>query len=85
MPTVLIAIAVFAVALLGMAVGVIFSNRCIRGSCGGLATFRDDQGRSMCEACSTPSPECRARLDAKNGQTVSSVDHAVTVAGSSDN
>ena len=58
MMTYFIAAAVFAVALAGMAVGVIVSNRRIKGSCGGLAGLRDSEGRSICEACTNPSPDC---------------------------
>ena len=58
MTTFLIAAAVFAVALAAMAVGVIFSNRRIKGSCGGLNNFRDSQGNPICEACTNPSPTC---------------------------
>ena len=56
--TILIAAAVFAVAIALMAVGVIFSNRRIRGSCGGMANLRDEHGRVMCDACSAPSEDC---------------------------
>jgi len=59
MTTVIITVAVFALALLGMAIGVLISNRRIKGSCGGLAGFKDERGNSICEACSNPSPECR--------------------------
>lgn len=59
MTTFLIALVIFGVALSGMAVGVIVSNRRIKGSCGGLAGFKDASGKSICEACSDPSPECR--------------------------
>lgn len=58
MNTFLIALAVFAIALAGMAIGVIVSDRRIKGSCGGLAGFKDEKGNSICEACSNPSPEC---------------------------
>ena len=57
----LIALAVFGVALAGMAVGVIFSNRWIKGSCGGLNNFRDSTGNPICEACTNPSPECAGK------------------------
>lgn len=39
---------VFIVAFTGMAVGVILSNRKIKGSCGGIANL---MGKSGCEAC----------------------------------
>ena len=55
----LIALGVFGVALAGMAIGVILSNRKIKGSCGGLAGFKDDKGNSICDACTNPAPECR--------------------------
>ncbi|MEN0109442.1 MAG: (Na+)-NQR maturation NqrM [Planctomycetota bacterium] len=58
MTTFLIAAGVFAVALAGMAVGVIVSNRRIKGSCGGLNNFRDSVGNPICDACTKPSPEC---------------------------
>ena len=54
----LITIGVFAIALIGMAVGVIVSNRQIKGSCGGLNNFRDSVGNPICDACSNPSPSC---------------------------
>ncbi len=56
--TFLIAALVFLVAVTAMAVGVIVSNRRIKGSCGGLANLRDEHGNTMCEACTNPSPEC---------------------------
>jgi diguanylate cyclase (GGDEF)-like protein len=58
--TIGISAAVFAVAIVGMAIGVILSNRRLRGSCGGLANLRDSQGNTLCDACSHPSPDCRA-------------------------
>jgi hypothetical protein len=55
----LLSVIVFALALLGMSLGVIFSNRSIRGSCGGLARMRGESRHSMCEACgSNPAPDC---------------------------
>ncbi|UUO07913.1 hypothetical protein M4951_06255 [Blastopirellula sp. J2-11] len=56
--TFLIAAGVFAIALAGMAIGVIVSNRSIKGSCGGLNNFRDSVGNPICDACTTPSPDC---------------------------
>lgn len=60
----LVVLAIFLVAVLLMAVGVIFGRRRIQGSCGGLAGMRDRTGRTMCEVCSDPSPDC-AGIEAK--------------------
>ena len=60
----LAAIVIFALAVVGMAVGVMLRRRPLRGSCGGLANARDEHGRIVCEACSHPSPECRGTPDA---------------------
>ena len=59
MPEVLIAFAIFALAVTGMAIGVILRRKCLKGTCGGLANLRDEQGNSLCEACTNPSPECK--------------------------
>ena len=61
MITFLVTLAVFGAALAAMAVGVILSNRRIKGSCGGLAGFKDGEGNSICEACTNPSPDCSGR------------------------
>jgi len=57
----LITLFVFAIAMAGMAVGVLLSNRRIKGSCGGLAGFKDSQGNSICDACTKPSPDCSGK------------------------
>ena len=69
MLTYLIALAAFGLALAGMAIGVIISNRRLKGSCGGLAGFRDAHGNSICEACSTPSPDCTGRPGARDADS----------------
>ncbi|MEQ8765056.1 MAG: (Na+)-NQR maturation NqrM [Planctomycetota bacterium] len=51
MQTFLITLAVFGIALVGMAIGVIIAKRPIKGSCGGLATMRDRFGQPMCDVC----------------------------------
>ena len=48
---VFISFLVFVAVVLGMAVGVIFSNRRLKGSCGGLSAWRDELGDPMCDAC----------------------------------
>ena len=63
-PVVLLgAIVLVSVAFAGLAAGVILSNRRIQGSCGGLANFKDANGRSICEACTDPAPECRQMIE----------------------
>ena len=59
------ALIVFAGAVIGMSIGILVSNRCLRGSCGGLSGMKDEHGNSLCESCSKPSPECR-RLGAES-------------------
>lgn len=61
---VVISILVFGLAMLAMAVGVLLSNRKIQGSCGGLAGLTDDKGRTLCEACTHPAPECQGLKEA---------------------
>ncbi len=53
MATVIASVLVFAAAIIGMAVGVVLSNRCLRGSCGGLSSLPGEAGQSLCESCST--------------------------------
>ena len=54
--TFLSALIVFALAITGMAVGVIFSNRRITGSCGGLNAIT---GTDRCGMCGRPAgTEC---------------------------
>lgn len=48
MNMVLITLTVFLVAFSGMAIGVIISNRRIKGSCGGIGAI---MGESACDIC----------------------------------
>ena len=61
--TLLLTVVIIGAALVGLAVGVIVSNRRIQGSCGGLANFKDGDGKSICDACTDPPPECRELLE----------------------
>ena len=47
----LLTIGVFAVAMLVMGVGVLLSNRCLRGSCGGPDVIGPDGVSLKCAAC----------------------------------
>ncbi len=44
----------FVIVMCVMAVGVIFSNRVIKGSCGGLNNMSDRFGEPMCECGAKP-------------------------------
>ncbi len=50
----LAALVVFALVMAGMAVGVICSNRRIKGSCGGLSAMSDEFGEPFCECGAAP-------------------------------
>ena len=56
--TFLIVLAAFALAMLGMSLGVLLSNRRLTGTCGGLAGLVDENGDTACVACQNPSPTC---------------------------
>lgn len=50
---------IFGLVVLAMAVGVIFGNLRISGSCGGLANVKDEHGNVSCGLCTRPASECR--------------------------
>jgi hypothetical protein len=66
MKIILAALAIFLLAMFGMALGVLFGRRCIRGSCGGLAGMRDPSGRAMCDHC--PSREADSEAPSMDGE-----------------
>lgn len=71
-PVFLAAAIVFLLAIGGMAVGVIISNRRLKGSCGGLAGMKDGAGQTACDLCAIPSAECRgegAQVQAESTET----------------
>ena len=63
----LAALLVFAGVIIGMSVGVIFTGRRIKGSCGGLSAWKDADGRSICEACAD-CPEKKTTCELEDGE-----------------
>ncbi len=62
----------FTIAVVGMSVGVLISNRRLKGTCGGLNNQSDSQGGTACQLCSNPAPECRGEQDAKRREEMAS-------------
>ena len=54
MSTLIAAFAVFGLVMAAMAVGVIFSNRRIQRSCGGLNNMSNELGQPLCECGKAP-------------------------------
>jgi len=50
-PILLITIFAFLIAVLFMAVGVMFSGKCLRGSCGGTPVIGPDGEPMLCATC----------------------------------
>ena len=48
----------FGLAFLGMSLGAIFSDRRIRGSCGGVSHLRGKHGKVACDACPSGGKNC---------------------------
>jgi thiamine biosynthesis lipoprotein len=57
-PTFIGALVVFSLAILGMAVGAIFGNKPVQGSCGGLSSMKNDDGDASCTICAKPTSDC---------------------------
>ena len=51
MNTFLITLLVFALALAGMAIGVMVARKPLKGTCGGLGALIDHFGKSPCDIC----------------------------------
>ena len=63
-----IAAVVFGGVIVGLAVGVIFANKPLQGSCGGLANMRDENGKPMCMACEEMSQDCREEFERREAE-----------------
>lgn len=46
-----ITVIIFGIACFGMAAGVLFSNRCLTGTCGGMSGMTDEDGNPICDVC----------------------------------
>ncbi|MCB1034618.1 MAG: (Na+)-NQR maturation NqrM [Acidobacteria bacterium] len=57
MPLLVLVLIAFGLAMIGMAVGVILSNRALRGSCGGVAVAGPDGEPLTCGNCNCKLPE----------------------------
>jgi len=55
MSTLFVTLAVFLIAFIGMAIGVVISNKSIKGSCGGIGQL---MGTSACDMCAKKD-ECK--------------------------
>jgi FAD:protein FMN transferase len=60
-----ITVAIFGLAMAGMAVGVFFKRRQLRGSCGGLAGLANEQGHPMCDVCTEPPESCKFKKNTR--------------------
>ena len=57
-PVFIASLCVFGLMILAMAVGAIFNNKPVKGSCGGLANVTNEDGESSCAICSKPVTDC---------------------------
>ena len=67
-PTFLAALMIFSIAVVGMAVGAIFANKPVTGSCGGLSAMSGSDDGSECGVCSKPVTDCVERDTAESAE-----------------
>ena len=71
MSTFLLTPLVFGIFFICLAVGVIFSNKRLKGSCGGLANMTGEDGKSMCEICPNNESNCESKLSSDDSSAPS--------------
>ena len=64
LPVFLATFVIFCLMVLGMAVGAIFNNKPVTGSCGGIANMTNEDGDSVCGICSKPTTDCTEPVEA---------------------
>ena len=64
LPVFLATFCVFCLFVLGMAIGAIFNNKPVTGSCGGIANMKNEDGEDVCGICSKPTVDCTETVDA---------------------
>ena len=57
-PVFIASASIFGLVILAMAIGAIFNNKPVQGSCGGLANVTNEEGESSCSICSKPTADC---------------------------
>lgn len=77
MSELLAAFLIFGLVMAAMAVGVIFSNRTIKGSCGGLGALAAKVGLSLCECGGDPGL-CKKNREGAEG-TVEETEEALAL------
>lgn len=70
LPAFVSTLVVFLLVIVGMAVGAIFNNRPITGSCGGIAAQKNEDGSSSCSMCQKPVTDCPELQDAEEQEQV---------------
>lgn len=58
LPVFVASVVIFAIVIVAMAVGAIFNNKPVQGSCGGIASVIGEDGEASCSVCSKPTTDC---------------------------
>lgn len=66
MSTFLLTPLVFGIFFMCLALGVILSNKRLKGSCGGLANMTGEDGKSMCEICPNNESSCENKVSSND-------------------